>query len=67
MTKQKTEATILGIIYHPEIREALSEQGKKDIAEMVRTLVKGYCPFAKCRWSDRCNDMCDWMKGGCPE
>ena len=66
MKKEKVDATILGIIYHPEIRDVLTEAGKYDIAEMVRTLVKGYCPFAECRWADQCNNICDWMKSGCP-
>jgi len=47
---EKTSATILGIIYHPEIRHVLTEQGKKDIAEMVRMLADGLsnCPFLQC-------------------
>jgi len=60
----KIDATILSIIYHPEIRHVLTEQGKKDIAEMVRTLTKGLCPFLRCEFVDRCNALCDWAKDG---
>lgn len=35
---EKIDATILGIIYHPEIRAVLTDQGKSDIAKMIRTL-----------------------------
>ena len=35
----KGDATILGIIYHPEIRERLTESGKNDISKMIRELV----------------------------
>ncbi len=33
-------ATTLGIIYHPELRGKLSDGAKKDINEMIKTLVK---------------------------
>ena len=64
--EKKTDATILGIIYHPELR-SISEQAKKDIAEMTRTLAHslvepGYCRFVKCVFSDRCDAVCDWAK-----
>ena len=35
----KVDATITGIIEHPEIREHLTETGKRDIAIMIRELV----------------------------
>ena len=50
--KRKTDATILGIIYHPEIRDVLSKQGKKDIIEMVRTLVSEVYLFSQCPFCD---------------
>ena len=62
---KKTDATILGIIYHPEIRDILTDQGKSDIAEMVRTLVDGLsgnCPFLQCEFADKCNAMCDFVR-----
>jgi len=62
---KKTNATILGIIYHPEIRDILSEQGKQDIGEMVWTLVdslSGNCPYLKCGFADKCNAMCDFVR-----
>ena len=61
---EKTDATILGIIYHPEIRHVLTEQGKKDIAEMVQTLADGLsnCPFLQCGFAEKCNAMCDWVR-----
>jgi len=49
---KKTNATILGIIYHPEIRDILSEQGKVDIAEMVQILadsLSGNCEYDSAR------------------
>jgi len=65
---KKTDATILGIIYHPEIRNVLTEQGKKDIAEMVRILADGLsnCPFLQCEFGERCNAMCDWVREETP-
>jgi len=44
---KKTDATVLGIIYHPELRD-ISYGAKKNIAEMVRALSSslaepGYC------------------------
>ena len=65
---KKTDATILGIIYHPEIRNILTEQGKKDIAEMVRTLTDGLsnCHFLQCVFAEKCNAMCDWVREGQP-
>jgi len=63
---KKIDATILGIIYHPEIREVLTEQGKKDIAEMVRTLVKDNCLYFQCEFADKCNAMCDFVKKNSP-
>lgn len=63
---KKIDTTILGIIYHPEIREVLTEQTKSDIAEMVRTLageLSGNCPYLKCEFADRCNAMCDFVRG----
>lgn len=77
-TNQKKEATILGIVYHPEIRP-LSEQCKKDIAVMVDTLVKSLdvsqpanpadgqtqCPYDKeCSEAEiNCSADCRWGNG----
>jgi len=63
---KKIDATILGIIYHPELRE-ISEGAKKDIAEMIRMLADGlikpgYCRVVKCVFADKCNAVCDWAK-----
>ena len=35
--EKKTDATILGIVYHPELRN-ISTEAKENIGEMVRTL-----------------------------
>lgn len=63
--KNKIDATILGIIYHPEIRNMLTDEGKKDIAKMVNLLVEGRCLFVECCFADKCNAMCDWAKRQC--
>jgi len=65
------KATILGIVYHPEIRP-LSDGCKDDIAKMVRSLIEmmaeearkeGLCPHLKCNLSNKCTEQCDWSKG----
>ena len=63
---EKTNATILGIVYHPELRE-ISEGAKRDIAEMVRTLSNGlvpagFCRVVKCGFAAKCDTICDWAK-----
>ena len=65
---KKIDATILGIVYHPEIRDVLTLQGKGDISEMVRTLADGFsnCPFLQCGFAEKCNAMCDWVREETP-
>ena len=63
--RSKIDTTILAIIYHPEIRDVLTDNGKKDIAKMVRVLSdelqpKDICRFIKCIFTDRCTGLCDW-------
>jgi hypothetical protein len=40
MVEKLINATTLGIIYHPELRGKLSDGAKKDIHEMIKTLVE---------------------------
>ena len=61
----KTETTILAIVYHPEIRDVLTERGKQDIGKMIHTLAEalqppGVCKYIKCNFADRCSGLCDW-------
>lgn len=65
---EKINATILGIVYHPELR-GISDGAKNDIGEMVRTLASGLipkdvCRFVRCSFVAKCNAVCDWAKGG---
>ena len=48
--EEKTNATIIGILYHPELREILSEDGKANITEMVLTLAESLDGVYKKRW-----------------
>jgi hypothetical protein len=51
--EQKINATILGIVYHPEIRN-LSDDCKKNIADMVRILAK---ELVKNKTKDKSNEL----------
>ena len=68
MDESKINATTLGIVFHPELRD-ISDGAKNDIGKMVRVLVtiladSWGCKFVKCEFADKCDTMCDWAKNG---